>query len=265
MERHFKGKTVLLTGASSGIGQDLALVLAGWGCKLVLVARRAEKLAELAAACEAAGAEVQVCAADVADRARMAEVAREAQDRFGFVDIVIANAGVGGLNPARHFDLDMHAQTFAINVLGTANTLAPFIAPMVAAGRGQLVGVSSLAAFRGLPNAASYSSSKAAQARMLESWRVDLRPHGVAVSCIHPGFVVSPMTDHSAFTMPFMVKTRASSLIIARAIARRRAVTLYPWPMRLLTLLNRVMPCWLYDRLMPRLSGQGDDVQPRMF
>lgn len=265
MEAWFRGKTVLLTGASSGMGQDLALLLAGFGAKLVLVARRAQKLEALAAECTAVGAEVLVCAGDVSDRARMAAVAAEAQDRFGFVDIAIANAGVGGLNPAPRFDLEIHERTFAINVMGTANTLAPFIRPMVEAGRGQLVGISSLAAFRGLPNAASYASSKAAQARMLESWRVDLRPKGVAVSCIHPGFIVSPMTDHDQFQMPFMVPTRRSSILIARAIAKRRSVYLYPWPMRLLTLLNRLLPNWLFDRLIPRLSGQRDDIEPHIL
>ncbi len=265
MKDWFHGKAVLITGASSGMGWDLALLLASYGAKLVLVARRAQKLEALAAECEALGAEVLVCSGDVSDRERMAAVAAEAQERFGFIDIAIANAGVGGLNPAPRFDLAIHEKTHAINVLGTANTLAPFIRPMVAAGRGQLIGISSLAAFRGLPNAASYASSKAAQARMLESWRVDLRPHGVAVSCIHPGFIVSPMTAHDQFQMPFMVPVRKSSLHIARAIAKRRAVYLYPWPMRLLTLVNRLLPTWLFDRLIPKLSGQRDDIEPHIL
>ena len=265
MESHFRGKAVLLTGASSGMGWDLALLLASYGAKLVLVARRAQKLEALAAECTELGAEVLVCAGDVSDRERMAAVAAEAQERFGFIDIAIANAGVGGLNPAPRFDLEIHERTFAINVLGTANTLAPFIRAMVEAGKGQLIGISSLAAFRGLPNAGSYAPSKAAQARMLESWRVDLRPHGVAVSCIHPGFIVSPMTAHSEFQMPFMVPVRKSSILIARAIAKRRAVYLYPWPMRLLTLVNRLLPNWLFDRLMPRLSGQRDDIAPHIL
>ena len=265
MRAFYQGKVVLLSGASSGIGEDLAELLASYGARLVLVARRAERLSALAERCRLAGADVLVCAADVTDRDRMTEVAREAQSRFGFVDIAIANAGVGGLNPAPCFDVAMHEQTFAVNVLGMVYTLQPFIGPMVAARRGQLVGVSSLAAFRGLPNAASYASSKAAQARLLESWRVDLRPHGVAVTCIHPGFVRSPMTAHDEFTMPFMVETRRSSLAIARAIRRRQAVLLYPWPMRLLTLVNRLLPPWLFDRLMPRISGQRAEVRPRLF
>ncbi len=265
MKAWFDNKTVLLTGASSGMGWDLALLLASYGSKLVLVARRAQKLEALATECEQLGAEVLVCAGDVSDRERMAAVAAQAQERFGFVDIAIANAGVGGLNPAPRFDLAIHEKTHAINVIGTANTLAPFIRPMVEAGRGQLVGISSLAAFRGLPNAASYASSKAAQARMLESWRVDLRPHGVAVSCIHPGFIASPMTDHDDFEMPFKVPVRTSSILIARAIAKRRAVYLYPWPMRLLTIVNRLLPTWLFDRLMPKLSGQRDDIEPKLL
>ena len=265
MEEYYRGKTVLLTGASSGMGRDLAVLFASYGARMVLVARRTEMLETLAEECRAAGGEAVSRAADVTDRERMAEIAQEALDRFGFVDIAIANAGVGGLNPADHFSLEINERTMAINFLGTANTLAPFIAPMIAAGRGQLVGISSLAAFRGLPRAASYSSSKAAQTRLLESWRVDLKPHGVSVSCIHPGFIVSPMTDHTDFKMPFMVPTRRSSILIARAIQRRRSVYLYPWQMRILTTLNRLLPNFLYDWLIPRLSGQSDDVRAKLL
>lgn len=265
MQAYFRGKVVVITGASSGIGADLALLLASWGARLALVARRVEKLEALRAECEAAGADVLVCGADVADEAAMLALRDAVLARFGQADIVIANAGVGGLNPGDAFSLEVHRRVVETNCIGLANTLLPFVPSQIARGGGQLVGISSLAAFRGLPNAASYSSTKAQQAVFLESLRVDLRKHGIAVSCIHPGFVESPMTEHDEFRMPFMVPTRRSSLLIARAIARRRAVYLYPWPMRLLTWVNRHLPRFVYDRLILRLSGQKAKVEARIF
>lgn len=259
----FRGKTVLITGASSGIGKDLAVLLAERGTRLVLVARRIALLEEVKQAC--GDAEILVCAADVADRVAMEEVRDKALERFGFVDIVIANAGLGGLNPANAFDLDLHKRFLDTNCMGLANTLIPFIPSMVARRCGHLVGISSLAAFRGLPNAASYSSTKAQQAIFLESLRVDLRPYGIAVTSIHPGFVRTPMTDHDEFRMPFMMDVRKSSILIARAIEKRKRVYLYPWQMKLLTYLNMMLPGWLYDRVMPRLSGQRTDIKAKAF
>lgn len=265
MERFWRDKVVVITGASSGIGRDLALLLAGWGSKLVLVARRAELLEEVRAGCEAAGAEALAIPADVTDEAAMVAVRDRVLDRFGFADVVVANAGVGGLNPGTAFDLAIHRRFVEINVMGLANTLVPFIPSMLEKGRGHLVGVSSLAAFRGLPNAASYSSTKAQQAVFLESLRVDLRPRGIHVTCVHPGFVKTPMTAHDDFRMPFMVDVRKSSRIIARAIAKGQAVLLYPWQMRVVTWLNRSLPARLYDFIVPRVSGQSDKMVAKMF
>lgn len=265
METFYRGKVVVITGASSGIGADLASLLASWGARLALVARRKEKLEALRAECEGLGAEAVIFGADVADEAAMLAMRDAVLERFGHADIVIGNAGVGGLNPATDFSLEVHRRIVETNCVGLANTLIPFVPSMIARGQGQLVGVSSLAAFRGLPNAASYSSTKAQQAVFLESLRVDLRRHGIAVSSIHPGFVETPMTQHDEFRMPFMVPVRRSSLLVARAIARRRAVYLYPWPMRLLTWVNRHLPRFVYDRLIPRLSGQKSKVEARIF
>ncbi len=264
MKEFYRGKVVLITGASSGIGADLALLLAEYGSKLALTSRRTELLEEVRTQCEAAGAEVSVLPADVTDRSRMEEIRDLLVEKWGQVDIVVANAGVGGLNPADQFDLDIHRRTVDINVMGLAYSLVPFIPHMVQRRSGHLVGVSSLAAFRGLPNAASYSSTKAQQGTFLESLRVDLRKHNVAVSCIHPGFVQTPMTDHDDFKMPFMVPVRKSSILIAKAIYRRKSRYLYPWPMRILTWFNRIMPDWLYDRLLPKLTGQ-KDPRPKML
>ena len=266
MKEFYRDKAVLITGASSGIGRDLALLLASFGSRLVLVARRAGLLEALEGECRAAGApDVLSMPADVADEAAMAGVRDRSLERFGFVDIVIGNAGVGGLNPGDNFDLALHRKFVEVNIMGLAYTLVPFIPSMIERRAGHLVGVSSLAAFRGLPKAASYSSTKAAQGVFLESLRVDLRPHGIAVTAIHPGFVETPMTDHDEFRMPFKVTARRSSVLIAEALRDRRPVFLYPWPMKALTWLNRKLPPSVYDRMVPKLSGQKDKVDPKAF
>jgi short-subunit dehydrogenase len=263
--QYYAGKRVVITGASSGIGADLALYLAGLGARLTLTARRTEKLEELARQCIRAGGETLVVSADVASREAMSGVQERVQEVFGGADIVIGNAGVGGLNPGERFDLDIHRRTVEVNVLGLANTLVPFIPGMLEQGSGHLVGISSLAGFRGLPRAASYSSTKAAQAVFLESLRVDLKPRGIAVTSVHPGFVETPMTAHEDFAMPFKVPVRKSSVLIARALRKRKSVYLYPWQMRLLTFFNRNLPNWLYDWLVPRVSGQRSDIDPKLL
>ena len=261
----FKGKAAVITGASSGIGKDLALLWAEWGCNVAVVARRKELLEEVAEACRALGVDAVVLQGDVTDAVAMARVCEEALSRWGAVDIVVANAGVGGLNPAPYFDLDIHRRTMEINCIGLANTIAPFIPSMIERGEGVLAAVSSLSAFRGLPKAASYSSSKAMQGTFMESLRVDLRPHGVHAFAIHPGFIKTPMAEHDDFDMPFMVPVRKSSLLISKAVARHKRVYLYPWPMKLLTWVNRSLPRWLYDILLPKISGQKDDIRPKLL
>ncbi len=142
---YYEGKIVVITGASSGIGRDLAAYLAPARVKLVLMARRVGNLEQLAEECVAAGSEATVLPADVADRAAMEGAAATVLAEIGVPDIVIGNAGVGGLNPAANFDLDIHKRTVEINVLGLAYTLMPYVPAMIERGIGHLVGVSRFA------------------------------------------------------------------------------------------------------------------------
>ncbi len=180
---------------------------------------------------------------DVSDRQRMAEMAARVLDRWGHADIVIGNAGIGSLNPGDSFDLEIHARSIDVNLHGLANTVGPYIPSMVERRSGHLAAVSSLAAFRGLPSSASYSSTKAAQGKFMESLRVDLRKHGIAVTCLHPGFVETPMSEHGEFPLPFLMPVGKAALLMARALQRRRPIYLFPWQMRWLTYLNRLLPC----------------------
>jgi short-subunit dehydrogenase len=259
----FSGKNIVITGASSGIGKDLALVFAGFGARLALSARRKELLDEVKVAAQQAGTEALVYPVDVTDRAAMQAMAEDVLAKWGHVDIVIGNAGVGGLNPSDKFDLDIHRRTYEINCMGLAYTLMPYIPSMIARRSGHLVGVSSLAAFRGRPNAASYSSAKSAQGVFLEAVRMDLRKYGIKVTAVHPGFVATPMTDHDEFNMPFKIGVRESSMLIANALKAQKPRFLYPWQMKWLVRFEGLLPCAAYDWLLPRVSGQKDDIQAR--
>ncbi|HXH30808.1 MAG TPA: SDR family NAD(P)-dependent oxidoreductase [Bacteriovoracaceae bacterium] len=243
MKRFFQGKNVVITGAASGIGQDLAVVLISWGVKVALFDIQRIPLENK-----------DNFLVDVTDAEGMDRACRALIDSWGRVDIVVAAAGVGGINPAPYFSLAIDKKIMSINYFGTVNTFAPFIEHLSKNSSGHLVGICSLAAFRGLPQAGSYSASKAAQMTLLESFRLDLKKSGVRVSCIHPGFVTTPMTEHDEFEMPFKVSVRESTNIILRAIASGKSQTGYPWQMSLLSKLNRLLPNCVYDFLMPRLS-----------
>lgn len=251
----FNGKKVLITGASSGIGADLALYLASLKASLVLLARRKDKLEQIQKqAINLGSPEVLIYEADVRDQKRLNNIAQEVLSKWGFVDIIVANAGLGGLNPAENFSLEIDEEIMGVNYHGMVNTLMPFVPSMIARRSGHLVGVSSLAAFRGLPGASSYSASKRAQAIFLESLRVDLRKYSIAVTSVHPGFVDSEMTRHDAFPMPFKISTRASSICIGNALAKKKPALLYPWPMALFVRINRLLPNFIYDRLLTFLT-----------
>jgi short-subunit dehydrogenase len=144
------------------------------------------------------------------------------------------------------------------------NTLTPFVPGMIARGRGALVGICSLAGLRALPNAASYCASKAAQAAFLESMRLDLGPAGIVVTCVHPGFIRTPMTEHDEFRMPFMLTAERAAALTLRAIERRASQVYFPRVMGWLARFNRLLPNWLSDFVARRVAG-ARDKQPKLF
>ena len=251
---------VFLTGASSGIGEALARHYAAQGATLGLFARRADALARLAGSL--APATVATWAGDVRDAGALARAGAEFVARFGTPDIVIANAGVSrGALTEEPADLDVIRAVVETNVLGIVHTFAPFVEAMRASRTGTLVGIASIAGFRGLPGSGAYSASKAAAIAYLESLRVELHGSGVAVVTVCPGFVATPMTARNPYPMPFLMAPERAARLIARAIARRRRFYVLPWPMAWLGRLLRFAPRALYDRVVagrkrkPRTAG----------
>src|SRR4030095_12418977 len=212
---------VFLTGASSGLGESLARYYAGQGATLGLFARREAELARLALAlAPAAGAPY---AGGGGGSAAVARAAADFIARFGAPDVVIGNAGISrGTLTTEADDLPAFKAVFDTNVQGLVQTFQPFLAAMTGARSGALVGVASVAGFRGLPGSGAYSASKSAVITYLESLRVELRGSGVAVVTICPGFIATPMTSGNPYRMPFLMPPEVAARKIAAAIDARR-------------------------------------------
>jgi short-subunit dehydrogenase len=237
--------SILVTGASSGIGAALARLYATEGVHLALGARHAGRLAEVAAACRTAGAEVFETIVDVADRGAMQRWVAEADDRKP-VDLVIANAGISA-GTADGWERPDQARTiFAVNLDGALNTVLPLLPRMLERRRGQIALMSSLASFRGFPGAPAYSASKAALRVWGEALSGDLMSAGIGVSVICPGFVVSRMTARNPFPMPMLMSANKAARIIHRGLARGRLRIAFPFPM--------YAGAWLLGALPPALT-----------
>lgn len=249
------GKNVLITGASSGIGAALARRLGRDGGTVVLVARRGDALETVAR--DVPGARIEVL--DVADADATAALVRRVDEELGGLDVVVANAGRGGLEWSGALRWEACAPMIAVNVTGAIATLTAVLPRMVARGSGHVVGVTSMAGLRGLPHNAVYGGSKAMLRTFLESLRVDLGGTGVAVTEVRPGFVRTAMTDAVDSPKPFMIDADEAADRIARGIARREAVVAFPRPTAALVRAVTLLPAGVYERAarMVRPARQG--------
>ncbi len=248
-------RSILITGASSGIGEALARRYAAPGVALALTGRDAARLAAVADAARSRGATVLAETVDAADRDAVAAFVARA-DAAAPLDLVIANAGIG-LGRPEPAGLDAHVRaTFAVNVDGVFNTIHPAIALMSGRRHGQIGIVASIAGYRGLATAPAYAASKAAVKAYGEGLRPWLSGHGIAVSVINPGFVVTRMTARNAFPMPFLMPVDKAADIIARGLARNKGRIAFPWPMAVLGWLLAAAPQGLMDFVAARLPAK---------
>jgi short-subunit dehydrogenase len=241
-------KRAVITGASSGIGMSLARELHRRGYAVALLARRTELIESLS---RELGSSAVAVSCDVTDSAAVhAAVSTAAEGLGGAFDLAIANAGVGTPNHATKFNLAEAEQIIRVNVLGMMYLFDAVIPAMVERRSGRFAGVASIAGLRGLPSAAPYSSSKAAMQSFLEASRIELKPYGVGVTIINPGFVATPMTERNRFRMPFLMTAEEAAREIADGLEAGRRVVEFPRPMSLLMRTMRLLPDALYERLM---------------
>ena len=240
-------RRIVISGASSGLGKALARHYLKRGAIVAAIARRGELLQVMAA--EFPG-QMLCYALDVRDSASLQQAAEDFIARYGCPDVVIANAGVSTGTLTEHAeDIAVFQAVMDINLMGMVKTFQPFIPPMRMAQAGTLVGIASVAGFRGLPGASAYSASKSAVISYLESLRVELRDSGIKVVTICPGYIRTPMTVPNPYPMPFIIDAGEAAKRMVHAIDRQTSFTVIPWQMGLIGLVLNILPRWIFDRV----------------
>lgn len=244
----------MITGASSGIGRALAVELAKRGAHVGVLARRAGQLKEIAGEINSKGGKALALPADVQNAAAVRVAVHQLRAQLGPIDVLVANAGIGISSDAAELKADDVADVVGVNVIGVANCVAAVIPDMVARGTGQLVAISSLAAYRGLPKSAAYCASKAAVSAFFESLRLDLSGKGIDVTIIHPGFIKTPMTAGRQAQMPFLMALEDAIGKIVWAMEKRKKSYAFPWQLATLVRAGMIMPNFMYDRIATKNS-----------
>ena len=246
---------VFITGASSGIGQALAARFYQAGYSLALVARRTADIEAWIVATGLAADRCAVYGADVAEVDAIAAAGARCIERQGVPDVVIANAGISvGIDTGERADIDVLAQTFAVNNIGLASTFHPFVAAMAARGSGRLVGIASVAAIRGLPGHGAYCASKAGVVAYCESLRGEMRASGVKVVTLCPGYIDTPLTKGNRYGMPFLMQAPDFADRAFQVIEAGNSYRVIPWQMGVLAKVMRLLPNALFDRVV---QGRG--------
>lgn len=249
-------RNVWITGASTGIGHELALQLARRGAVVAVSARSADKLAGLAAL----EPRIRPYPVDVTDPMAMTAVVQRIGADMGPIDLAILNAGVGAFAHASRYDAKLATDTMAVNYLGLVNALEPLIPPMIARGRGHIAIVASVAGYRGLPRGSAYGPTKAAANSLAQSLAIDLRPRGITVSVVNPGFIDTPMTAGSKMPMPFMLAVDDAARRIVRGLERGKAEIAFPWQMVAILKAARLLPLPAYLWLARRMAPAGRET-----
>ncbi|MBT3916277.1 MAG: SDR family NAD(P)-dependent oxidoreductase [Rhodospirillaceae bacterium] len=245
-------KSILITGASSGIGKALAEQLAGEGVYLAISGRDQARLNEVGENCRKKGATVDATIIDVTNQAAMKSWLEEIDSQHS-LDLVIANAGVSPGTSGETRKDDQMRRMLEINVIGVLNTIDPVIPGMIIRESGSIALMSSLAGFRGLPSAPGYGASKAWVRSYGEGLRGSLHAEGINVSVICPGFVASRITDQNKFPMPFFMTAPKAAAIILHGLDKNKARIAFPLASYIMAWLLAFLPLWLTDLLARKL------------
>jgi short-subunit dehydrogenase len=249
MSQQPTSRLAFITGASSGIGQALAARFHAGGYRLALVARRTSEIEAWAIQRGMSPESYQVYSADVSVTENIVAAGQACIDRQGVPDVVIANAGISvGVDTSVRADLDVMTRVFATNNIGMAATFQPFIDGMTGRGSGALVGIGSVAGIRGLPGHGAYCASKAAVIAYCESLRGELRPSGVQVVTLCPGYIDTPLTRQNRYSMPFLMQPETFADKAFSAIEAGHSYRVIPWQMGVVAKLLRLLPNAVFDR-----------------
>ncbi len=242
------GSRIWVTGASSGIGAALARELEERGAHVAVSARRKEKLDEVS------GGRMHVEPVDVTDKEAMLAAGESIRTALGGIDVVVLNAGAWDQVKVTKWDSEVFRKHFDVNLMGIVHGVEAVLPAMLEARSGMIVGVASVAGYRGLPNSEAYGATKAAQINLLESMRVDLRRWGVHVQTVCPGFVKTDLTERNTFPMPFIISAEQAAGSMADGIAKEKAEVVFPLPMMLLMKAARLLPVAPWAALAARAA-----------
>lgn len=245
----FKGKNILLTGASSGIGFTLAKKLADEGANLALAARSKDVLDKLAKELSGTDNKIRSYYCDVSEKSSVVECVKKIAVDFQTIDIAILNSGISIRIPSAEVNSDIAENIFNVNVMGIYYFVEALMPILLKNQYSLLAGVTSLADVRGFPGSGLYCASKAAASILLESMRIELNKLNIKVLTVKPGFVKTPMTDKNEFFMPFMLSPEKAAGIIIRGIKKEKKIISFPFPIVWSTRLLKIMPDWLFDYL----------------
>jgi NAD(P)-dependent dehydrogenase (short-subunit alcohol dehydrogenase family) len=241
-----EGRAVWVIGASSGIGAALAAELVDRGARVAISARRPDRLAAVA------GDRMVAVPADVTDRAGIDAAAARVRDELGELDIVVFAAGVWEQLDAGAWDRDLFARHIEVNLLGLNNVLGAVLPDLLGRGTGTIVGVASVAGYRGLAGAEAYGATKAAQINLLEALRIAVAGRGVQVTTVCPGFVRTDLTASNTFPMPFIINPDEAARAICDGLQADRTEIVFPLPMAVLMKIARLLPVRLWSAAMQR-------------
>lgn len=251
----FANQVAIVTGASSGIGWELAKTLARQQCAVGVLARRQDRLEALVREIQAAGGKAAWAVADVGNRGQTVAAIHALRDQLGPVDLLIANSGFGVPTFLEPLNVEEVEQMFKVNTLGVVYSIEAVLPEMLQRGKGQLAAISSMAAFLGMPGESGYCASKAAVNMYMHGLRSQLRRRGIWVTTICPGFIETEMTAHNTFKMPWVMKADRAAEIILRAIEKKKKVYCFPWQMNLLIKFARCMPDWFVEWMLRDKAG----------
>lgn len=245
-----KGKHVVITGASSGLGAALALDMAAHGARIALLARRQDRLQSVAQQVKERGGKALPLSTDVGSRDSVDASIARAEEAFGPVDVLVANAGMSRQMSARELDAAVVEEIMKVNFMGVVYAMSVVLPSMVERRSGVVLTISSLAAFRGLPIHGPYCASKAAVSAWMQSLRVELRETGVKLITAHPGYIDTEMTAPDESDMPYMLPANEAARKLVHGLLRGASEINFPWQLAVLTKVARSLPNWLYDRVM---------------
>jgi len=250
-----QGQKIIITGASTGIGRAIALEFAKAGAHVGLLARREELLAQLANEIQTLGGKAFYRVADISDRQETLAGLTELIHCMNGIDILIANAGVGAPTTIEPFNVETQEKMIRVNLLGVIYCIEGVLQTMLNREKGQIVAISSLAGFKGLPGESGYTASKAGLNTFMEGMRIQLRSKNIYVSTICPGFIKTPMTEvNDEKDMPWLMDAQTAAKIIIKAIQRKTKVFRFPWQTSLLMRITSLLPDWVIERVMKKYN-----------